>query len=342
MASAMPTYSGPFTRGFIVADTKMVSVIVPLYNGAEHIGETLLAVAAQQQVDVEIIVVDDASTDDSVQRVLDCGVTVTLLRQAKGGVCAARNAGLARSRGEVVCFLDQDDIWYPDHLQTQLRCFESHAHAGAVVSPYQHWYADATSGQYPAPQAVRPPPPAEPVDAEFSGWVFHQFLLDCWALTSATMIRREVLSRVGGFDPTQSYGEDWHLWLRLSREVPFIKLNGPPVLYRQHPSQGSRQARPIDHRTQLLLDTAAQHGYASRDGRAVERGVFERTVARYEMEFGCHHLAHGDPRLGQRALWRAWRRHPSRVRYLALALAAEGGWRGATLQQGRGASRRVA
>lgn len=324
-----------------MASPLTVSVVVPLYNGATHIVQTLAAVAAQQHPKVEIIVVDDASTDDSVHRVQSSGVAVTLLRQTKGGVCAARNAGLARARGDFVCFLDQDDVWYPDHLQTQLHCFEAHSDAGAVVSPYQHWYPDAASGQYPPPQAARPAPPAQAVDPAFSGWVFHQFLLDCWALTSATMIRRDALKRVGGFDVAQAYGEDWHLWLRLSREVRFVKLNGPPVLYRQHPTQGSRQARPIDHRTQLILSAATQHGLASRDGRAVARSLFERTVARYEMEFGCHHLAYGDRRLGRQALWRAWRRDPSRLRYLALALAAEGGWRAAA-QPGRGASRSMA
>jgi hypothetical protein len=98
-------------------------------------------------------------------------------------------------------------------------------------------------------------------------------------------------------------------------------------MYRQHGVQGSRVARPVDHRSQLLESAARRHGLASRDGRRVDATEFRRTLAHYEMEFGYQHLQYGDAGLGIRSLFKAWRRQPARLRYLALAAAGMAGWR---------------
>jgi glycosyltransferase involved in cell wall biosynthesis len=302
-----------------------VSVIVPLFNGEAFVAETLRSVGAQTLAAFEIIVVDDGSTDASIRVARSAGVPFTLLEQQRSGVSGARNAGLHCASGDYVCFLDQDDIWHLRHLELQLRALSLHPQAGVAVSPYLHWYPVA--GRYAEPDAMTPAPPGQDFDLGYSGWVFHQFLLDCWALTSATMIRRDVLMAHGSFDPERPYGEDWELWLRLSLQVPFVKLNWPPVLYRQHAVQGSRLARSIDYRTELLLDAARRHGFVSRDGRAVSRRRFVQRISRFQMEFGCHHLEFGDPGIAVRALLAAWRRDPLRLRYLALALAGAAGWR---------------
>jgi glycosyltransferase involved in cell wall biosynthesis len=308
-----------------------VSVVVPVRDGAPLLPQTLAAVAAQVPPPAEVIVVDDGSRDGSAavaQRVLP---TVRVLRrEASGGVSDARNAGLALSTQPFVCFLDHDDLWPAGHLARQLAAFARHPEAGAVVCPYHHWHPSigTSAGIYPEPAAVwaRFAGP-EHEDADFTGWVYHQFLLDCWALMSATMIRREAIEQVGAFDAARSRGEDWELWLRLSRRWPFVKLHAPPVLYRQHPGQATRRAGPADERSELLIASAREHGLASRDGRAVPRAVFERRLARYRMEFGVLQLMAGNAALGRRVLWEAWRRDPLQPRYLALAAAAAVGWR---------------
>ena len=305
------------------ADT--ISVIVPVYNGAAFLADTLRAVAAQTHPQVELILVDDESTDDSITVAETTGVPFKLLRQRNAGVSRARNNGLAAATGDFVCFLDQDDIWYPDHLARQLRVFDDHPGTDAVVSPYQHWYPGPTG--YGTPAQIFPTRPTQETDPDFTGWVYHQFLRDCWALTSATLLRRQAVLACGGFDESLPFSEDWDLWLRLARQVRFAKLNWPPVLYRQHAVQGSRQARPVDHRCRLLLSTAAAHGLTSRDGRQVPRAEFDRQIARYEADFGYTHLQSGNATLGVRTLLRAWRRRPGAIRPLALALAGAMGWR---------------
>jgi GT2 family glycosyltransferase len=284
----------------------------------------LRSVGAQTHTAFEIIVVDDGSTDGSLAAARSAAVPFTLLRTQRGGVSVARNAGLKAASGTCVSFLDQDDIWHPSHLASQLECLKAHPEAGVVVSPYQHWYP-GPDGFAPSATVFPAPAPAES-DPAFSGWVYHQFMRDCWALTSATTLRRDVLLEHCGFNENLPYSEDWDLWLRLSRTTRFVKLNGPPVLYRQHAVQGSRTARNKDYRCDLLLANARAHGLSSRDGRSVGQAEFEQTLARYQMEFGWHQLRHGDRALGVRSLLRAWRRNPTAWRWLALALAGAAGW----------------
>jgi glycosyltransferase involved in cell wall biosynthesis len=305
-----------------------VSVVIPTYNGADHVAQTIESVLAQSRAVVELIVVDDGSSDGTLQQVQRAAKPfherVRLLHNQRQGVSSSRNVGLAAARGGWVCFLDQDDVWHPQHLESQFSLLSRSPGAGVIVSPYRHWYP--RSGSEPPPHDDLGPQQQD-WDPAFSGWVYHQFLLDCWALTSASTVRRNVLVDHGGFSTSLPFSEDWDLWLRLSREVPFLKVTGPAVIYRQHPVQGSRVLRHFDHRVALLESVARLHGLASRDGRQVPPRLFRTTVARYEMEFGYGQLLHGDAAIGVRSLIKAWRRDPMKWRYLALAAAGLVGWR---------------
>jgi glycosyltransferase involved in cell wall biosynthesis len=312
----VPRSSGPD----VLAGAPLVSVVVPLHNAALHIAETLGAVFAQTYRPIEVVMVDDESSDDTLDVVAACGFPVHLVQQKNAGVCQARNTGAAASQGELLCFLDQDDVWYPEHLQRQVNVLRQRPECSVVVSPYQHWYPGPAG--YAEPTSLKPPQPREELDAEFTGWVYHQFMLDCWALTSATLMRRSAWDAFGGFDLAQPFGEEWDLWLRLSQQVQFAKLQWPPVLYRQHAAQGSRWVRPVDHRVELLLRAKQAHGLCSPDGRCISPQVFAHTIAKYEMEFGWHHFEHGDRSTAVRALFSAWRRAPTRASYLARGLAA--------------------
>jgi glycosyltransferase involved in cell wall biosynthesis len=303
----------------------LVSVVIPTYNGERFLADTLRSVLAQTHPAIEIISVDDGSTDASVAVVSALAPRASRLSQANAGVSAARNRGLAAAQGQFVIFLDQDDIWHPLQIERQLAWLELHPQCGAAVCPYHHWYLSGEA--YPEPDAVWPADPGLVVDPDFSGWVYHQFLFDVWALTSGTLMRREAVESCGGFDTALPYSEDWDLWLRLSQRVQFALLRWPPVLYRQHPVQGSRVARRRDYRSELLLRYAAKDGLVSADGRAMDAGRFGEIVSRYQAEFGYHHLQNGHRWTGVRSLLAAWWRRPRHARRLALALAGAAGWR---------------
>lgn len=304
----------------------LVSVIIPAWNCERYIAQTLASVLAQSHRPLEVLVVDDGSSDRTPEIVAAHGAPVRLIRQSNQGVCVARNRGFEASRGEFVCFMDHDDHWFPWKLARQVEAFEAHPEAGVVFTDFAVW--QPRDGLFPEPAAVADTDDGPPgIDADFSGWIYHQFLIDCWALTSSVMIRRGVFAASGGFDPSLPYSEDWDLWLRLSREVAFIKLQRVSTLYRQHVRQGSRQVRDINYRVRLLEAASQRWGLASADGRRVDRGLFRRTLARYEMQFGLHHLQHGHRDVAVRSFVHAWRLHPQRLRYGALIAATLMGWR---------------
>jgi GT2 family glycosyltransferase len=302
-----------------------VSVVIPTFNGERFLADTLRAVLAQSLEPIELIVVDDGSTDATTAVVAATAPSAQVVTQPNAGVSAARNHGLRLASGEFVVFLDQDDIWHPQMLQRQVAWLDAQPGHDVVVCPYQHWHPAADGSYQPPGQAW--PALKEGADPDFTGWVYHQFLLDCWALTSGTLMRREAVLAVGGFDEALPYSEDWDLWIRMSQCSPFARLHWPVVLYRHHPVQGSRKPRERDFRCELLQAAVLRYGQASPDGRSLPPGVFERNLARYRAEFGRHHLLLGRRRTGIAHLWRAWCEQPRQWRWLAQAALGALGWR---------------
>ncbi|SEP36380.1 Glycosyl transferase family 2 [Nitrosovibrio sp. Nv6] len=303
-----------------------VSIIIPTYNCEAYIAETLNSVLSQTLRNIELIIVDDGSTDRTLDIVASYGSPVRLLRQANSGVCAARNYGIREAAGRYICLMDHDDYWFPDKLALQVEQMEAHPEIGLVYSSFIWWHPDE-KGMFPGPDSFEAASFPAGIDEEFSGWIYHQLLLDCWILTSAALIRAEVFDKCGVYDESLPYSEDWDLWLRISREYPVIKLNKPLTLYRQHPQQGNRMARDIDYRTELLWSAATKWGLCSRDGRCITKRKFVQNIACYQMEFGLRHLASGNLKIANHSLVKAWLKHPVKLKTLAYIPAGLLGWR---------------
>lgn len=302
-----------------------VSVIIPSFNCELYIAETIASVLNQTHKDIEVIVVDDGSTDRTREIVASFGTSVRLIAQQNAGRCAARNHGIREASGEFICLLDHDDYWYPEKLSAQLAAFEKYPEAGGVYSGYIVWNADA-NGRFPSPESfVRSPPPDE-VDQELSGWIYHHFLIDIYMLTSASMFRAEVFEKCGNFIEALSYSEDWELWFRISREYQLISLPRPMTLYRQHAEQGFRVMRDFDYRTDLLARTAKKWGLCSRDGRCVTRRQFRNQLAAYHISFALGHLQSGKRSIALRSFFKAWLVCPMKLKALAYIPAALVGW----------------
>ena len=303
-----------------------VSVIIPAYNCETYITETLDSVLGQTFKDLELIVVDDGSTDRTREIVASYGAPVRLLTQINSGVCAARNYGIREAAGRYICLMDHDDYWFPEKLVLQLEEMSKHRETGLVYSSFIWWYRNA-EGVFPDPSSFAPASYSVGIDEEFSGWIYHLLLLDCWVLTSSALIRAEVFDKCGVFDESLPYSEDWDLWLRISQEYPFTKLRKPLTLYRQHPQQGNRIARSIDYRTELISKAAARWGLCSRDGRCITKRQFKQNIARYHTEFGLNNLASGNLKTANRSFLKSWLLSPIGLKNLAYIPAALLGWR---------------
>ena len=257
-----------------------VSVVVPCYNAAAFLPSTLRSVQAQQGFDLQIIVVDDGSSDGSPDLVARDFPDVTLVRQANAGVAAARNTGLAHARHDWVAFIDADDLWLPGKLQAQWDLLASHPEAGMAYTAWKVWTSDA-----PVPDpAWLAALLATDGDAQrwqgASGWIYPELLVDCVVWTSSVLVRRELLARAGGFDDTLRIGEDWDLWLRLSRLTPILRVPRPLALYRMHPHSITK-APPDTNFKHLIVTRALQRwGTAGTDGRRARMADVKRSQAR--------------------------------------------------------------
>jgi glycosyltransferase involved in cell wall biosynthesis len=200
-----------------------VSVVIPTHDRRELLAVALTSALAQEDVELEVIVVDDASGDDTLsflESVDDPRLTV-LHQEAQAGVAAARNRGIEQARGAWVAFLDDDDRWLPRRLRTTIDCGTS-AGADFVVG------ALAVVDEAGRRLEVWAPPPANEVahDLRVSG---------TGAGPSAVIATAELLERTGGFDTQLSYLADWELWLRFAAVGRAASCEAPLVEYLQHP-----------------------------------------------------------------------------------------------------------
>jgi glycosyltransferase involved in cell wall biosynthesis len=180
----------------------MVSVVIPTYNGMDFLAETVESAANQTAPPAEIVVINDGSTDgtgDLLRELVHRFPTLRWVTQPNGGEASARNRGIEESRGELIAFLDHDDLWLPQKLERQLAHLEANPSLGVSFSDCEY------SGQHfnewdPHPEAVL------------------SVLSRSSAIASASVavVRRSALDRVPRFEQLPHFGTDWLMWLRLA------------------------------------------------------------------------------------------------------------------------------
>lgn len=214
----------------------LVSVVIPTFNCADFLVQAVRSVLAQTYPDFEIIVVDDASTDDTESALLPFGNRVRYIRQERGGPSAARNRGILQAQGELIAFLDADDLWRPTKLARQIDYVKYHPEAVLV-------YTDFTRGPRPGSNNESRLQVFKPRD---SADAFHALLDENFIATPTVVVRREALAQSGLFDPTLKGSEDFDLWLRLAGEPGCVSarrfgfVNEILVDVRQHAANTSR------------------------------------------------------------------------------------------------------
>ena len=200
-----------------------VSVIIPTYNRAALVLEAIGSVLRQSCRDFEVIVCDDGSTDETEARVRAVGPPVRYLRSRHTGRPGSpRNRGVEAARGELVAFLDDDDLWEADKLARQVDLFDRKPELSVVYTDRRLLFSDrSTSPPVASPQATLP------------GEIFELALRGQFPFLGTAMVRMELLRKVGGFDETLTTAEDLDLWLRLGRIAQAARVPEPLVLVRR-------------------------------------------------------------------------------------------------------------
>ena len=207
-----PSDGGPGRK-----DGPLVSVVIPAYNGERFLAEAIESALAQTYSAIEVIVVDDGSTDGTGAVIDRFGNSVRSLQQKNAGVSNTRNAGIAIAEGDLIALLDADDIWLPDKIERQVGALRAHPQAGLVFCGYTVVDEDLRPRfRVPAPGAGRR--------------IERCLTLDAWGigLASTAMMPRSVFEHIGGFRPGPSVSEDLEFSLRLAAAYPVVVVNDPP------------------------------------------------------------------------------------------------------------------
>jgi glycosyltransferase involved in cell wall biosynthesis len=213
-----------------------VSVVVPVHDGEAYLAEALASVVAQSLRPLEVIAVDDGSRDGSA-RVAAAFPGVGLLRQPNRGVAAARNAGVARARGDLVAFLDQDDRWTADKLAVQAGWLAAHPEAGFCLA-HQRLFLEPGA---PRPSWLKPALLAAPQ----AGW-----------LPGTLVVRRRVLAAVGPFDEDRPVASDAD-WFFRAKDAGVAMAVLPDVLLERRIHRENQSAQTGQGTAELLAAARA-------------------------------------------------------------------------------------
>ena len=200
----------------------MISVIIPLYNKAQSIAETLRSVLNQTYKDYEIIVINDGSTDNSVQVVESIKDSrIKLFNKPNGGVSSARNYGIQKAKYEYIAFLDADDYWEPTYLEELVKLINDFPNAGLYGLGFGHiWQENKELINHDLPDLFR-------------GIIENPWQRGCIYWTGSTTTTKTVIQSVGLFDERISHGEDLDMWYRILLRYSGVFYNKTLAYYRQ-------------------------------------------------------------------------------------------------------------
>lgn len=254
-----------------------VSVIIPTYNSAHYVVEAVESVLAQTYQDVEILVIDDGSKDETAQVMKRYKKQVRYIQQENSGVAVARNRGVQASRGDYIAFLDADDTWSREKLERQMDALVRHPHYRVCYSALT--IADADLRLLSISRSQKSESTLEALLTR--GNVV--------ATPSSVICERALFDLVGGFDPTLSQCADWDMWVRLAAQTEFLYMDEPLVTYRQHSSNMSRNAPLLELDSVKVLSK----GFAMPDLSEALRTRQQAALARnYMVLAGTYFQAH--------------------------------------------------
>ena len=252
-------------------DSPLVSVVVPTFNRGWCLEEAIDSVLSQTYERYELIVVDDGSTDDTEKR-LSQYETLTVIIQQNRGVSAARNRGIASSKGDLIAFLDSDDLWLPEKLAAQVAFFQANPEA-LVCQTQETWIRNG--------RRIHP----KNHHQKESGIFFKRSLYLCLVSPSAVMMKKRLFEVVGGFDESLPACEDYDLWLRVGASIPIFLIDEPLVIKRGgHDDQLSSNPGLDKYRIQSIKKLL-ESGTLSRDQRKAAITVLQKKCEIYAS--GC-------------------------------------------------------
>jgi glycosyltransferase involved in cell wall biosynthesis len=284
MTQAQPEPEGIEERASLPRDfTPRVSVVIPTYNRADNVERAAKSALEQTERSVEVLVIDDGSTDDTPERFAEPPERMRYFRKPNGGASSARNVGLRHAQGDWIALLDSDDEWEPEKLQLQLAVLKDEYVAGAS----RHVHVNADGSRENKPEVL-------------PGWDKHLFrdLYENLSLkTSSLVFKRHLLEKTGLFNERFPISNDWDFFLRLAKVVSnsgFKICEQPLLVVHRSKDSISKTARATaleEAYTRICMVNALLH---TNDPGTIKRHV--RRAARKHLELSRAYRKAGDKR----------------------------------------------
>lgn len=224
-----------------------ISVVIPTYNAERTILETIESIQQQTFSGLEIIVINDGSTDKSLELLQSIkDDRIRIFSYQNGGLPVARNRGISRARGEFIAFIDADDLWTADKLELQLAALQKKPKAGVA---YSWTYFKYEKEQYSYADEAN----------HFEGNVYTDLLVKNFLHNGSNpLIRRKAIESVGLFDPTLKSAEDWDFYLRLAAKWEFALIPKTQIIYRQSSNSMSYKIDLMEEAAFIVIEKAYQ------------------------------------------------------------------------------------
>jgi glycosyltransferase involved in cell wall biosynthesis len=279
-----------------MTDKPLVSAVVATYNRAHIVGRAIESIIQQTYKNVEIIIVDDGSTDDTLQKLAEFGERITVISQKNAGPAAARNRGIKQSSGKIVTFLDSDDIWLPAFIERHVNLLQS---AGETVpcslaNSWLHFSDGQRRTSFDV--ALLRVPDAESIWLNVADVLASRFLM----FTQMVAVRRSALERSGGFDKNLWSLEDYDLALKLSFEGPWGLIREPLVVWHQG-SSDSLSKKAYEDQIKLKQNMITVRTRALARLRDAQQLTSTQKILNRELQFA--HLDLRVAQMEQQGMW---------------------------------------
>jgi glycosyltransferase involved in cell wall biosynthesis len=283
----------------------LVSVLIPAYNAGRTIERTVSSALNQTYSNLEVLVVDDGSTDNTailVRRMADVDHRIKVLQKANGGVVSARNHGIELAQGEFIAPLDADDLWHPKKLTKQVAAMRDHI---GLVYCWSRAIDDQDRVLFDLAQC------------SLRGNVYSALIIKDFLHSGAPLIRRCCVDRVGGYDSALSFCEDFKFFLDIAERYDFDLVPEYLSAYRLHPGSLSKNMGAMLSSHKVVVDQAqAQHP-------ELPAKLFRLAHAHRHLEFGLYYLSNGHVLTGSHLLIKALAGNPlANLRYGTMRVIA--------------------
>lgn len=244
---------------------KFVTAIVVVFNGEKYLRQCIDSILNQDYQPLEILVIDDGSTDSTMQIIKSYGKKIRSYHQVNSGIAEARNKGIELANGDYIAFLDADDIWIPGKISTQITVFRKYPHYDVVYGNFKRISASVVNNDLET-QPMKPE-----IDKNWSGCLYPRMLMDSWVHIITAMAPKKIFIDVGGFDPDKKIGEDYDFWIRVSKKYKMTKIPYPLALYRDNPSSITARFTERNYGAEIVKKYISKYGLSDPNGGEISK-----------------------------------------------------------------------